>query len=207
MAQTPVSTNSMWALATFSRCPNSRENPRGRLPVLVVFFLAVSFWSGSAMAKVFLSVEEALALAFPEGEIQRSTVYLTEQQVARAQELSGEEVRTAIVHPYRAHQEGIELGTAYFDIHRVRTLPETLMIVVDPEGRVSRVEILSFREPEDYIPRTVWYDQFKDRPLNDSLRLKRGIHPVTGATLTARATAEAVRRVLALHQVIHDQED
>ncbi|MCH9647962.1 MAG: FMN-binding protein [Deltaproteobacteria bacterium] len=210
MALKLESTNSMSALGISSRrtAPQGvpREGRNGWLPILVVFFLALSSWPGAAQAKVFLSVEEALVLAFPKGEVERSTVYLTEQQVARAHELSGEEVRSAIVHPYRAHHDGVELGTAYFDVHRVRTLPETLMIVVDPQGHVRRVEILSFREPEDYIPRTIWYDQFRDRPLDDSLRLKRGIHPVTGATLTARATAQAVRRVLALHQVIEGEE-
>ncbi|MDH3816392.1 MAG: hypothetical protein OEV48_17995 [Acidobacteriota bacterium] len=37
--------------------------------------------------------------------------------------------------------------------------------------------------------------------MDDELALKRDIRPVTGATLTARATTEAVRRVLAIHAV------
>ena len=76
------------------------------------------------------------------------------------------------------------------------------MIVVDPQGRVARIEVISFREPEDYLPRGAWYEQFRGKALNPNLQIKRDIRPVTGATLTARATTDAVRRVLALHQIL-----
>ena len=197
MEPRPGSTNSMWALVTSSRRP-----ARLGRPILLALLLISGSWPGTAVAKVFLSVDEALTLAFPECQVERGTAYLSEAQMERARELSGEEIPSALVHTYRAEKDGEWIGTAYFDVHRVRTLPETLMVVVDPQGRVSRVEILSFREPEDYIPRPIWYRQFQARPLDETLRLKRGIHPVTGATLTARATAQAVRRVLALHEVL-----
>lgn len=197
MERIPASTNSMWALVTSSRRPGETF-----WPALLASLLVSGGWAGIAPAKVFLSVDEALALAFPHCQVERGTAYLSEAQVERARELSGEEIPSALVHSYRAEKNGEWVGTAYFDVHRVRTLPETLMIVVDPQGSVSRVEILSFREPEDYIPRPIWYQQFQARPLDDTLRVKRGIHPVTGATLTARATTQAVRRVLALHEVL-----
>jgi hypothetical protein len=101
-----------------------------------------------------------------------------------------------------AFRGGQPAGTAWFDTHRVRTLPETLMIVVDGQGRVGRIEVISFREPEEYLPRGAWYEQFLGKTLEPSLQLKRDIRPVTGATLTARATTDAVRRVLALHRIL-----
>jgi hypothetical protein len=155
-----------------------------------------------ASARVFLTVDEALETAFPGCTVERGTVFLTDEQVARASELAGEAIESALVHPYRAVCEGKPAGTAYFDTHRVRTLPETLMVVVDLRGAVVRIEILSFKEPPEYIPREIWYDQFTGEPLGPELELKRTIRQVTGATLTARATTDAVRRVLATHQVI-----
>jgi hypothetical protein len=155
-----------------------------------------------AAARVFLSVDEALELAFPGCSVERDNAFLTEAQVARASELAGEEVESALAYPYRATCDGEPAGTAYFDTHRVRTLPETLMVVVDPEGEVERIEILSFKEPPEYIPREIWYDQFTGRELDPELQLKRGIRHVTGATLTAQATTSAVRRVLAIHRVL-----
>ena len=76
------------------------------------------------------------------------------------------------------------------------------MVLVDPAGAVARVEVLSFQEPEDYLPLPQWYAQFPGRPLDAELSLKRGIRPVAGATLTTNATTDAVRRVLALHRVL-----
>ena len=169
---------------------------------LRILLALLTLAAAPAAAKVFLSVDEALKLAFPDSQVERKTAYLTKEQVRRARELSGVEVRSALVTYHVARRAGRPAGTAYFDTHRVRTLPETLMIVVDPQGRVVRIEVIAFREPEEYLPRGAWYEQFRGHGLDRELRLKQGIHPVTGATLTARATTDAVRRVLALHQVI-----
>ena len=72
---------------------------------------------------------------------------------------------------------------------------------------IERVEILAFSEPPEYIPRGKWYAQLVGRTLDDELDLKRGIKGVTGATLTARATVRAARRILALDEVIFRAEE
>ena len=76
------------------------------------------------------------------------------------------------------------------------------MIVVDPRGHVERVETVSFREPPEYEAPEGWLAQFLGRPLDDELSLRGDIAPMTGATLTANAVTHAVRRTLALHQII-----
>jgi hypothetical protein len=152
-------------------------------------------------------VNEALALAFPDCEIKRGTIYLTKEQKKEAKELAKLEIDLNILHPYEAfNAKGELVGTAYFDSHRVRTKNETVMIVVSPEERITRVEVCAFGEPTDYIPGDRWYAQFLDKPLNDELNLKRGIRGVTGATLTARATTDCARRVLALHEAVQEPE-
>jgi len=181
-----------------------------RLLTAVAVLGVLAFGPGAAApaaARVLLTVDEALHLAFPDCTVDRGTVFLTKQQVARASELAGREVESALVHPYRATCDGAPGGTAYFDTHRVRTLPETLMVVVAPDGTVARIEVLSFKEPPEYMPRGLWYEQFLGHPLSPELDLKRDIRQVTGATLTARATTAAVRRVLAIHRVIDEPTD
>jgi hypothetical protein len=154
-------------------------------------------------AKVFLSQEEALKLAFPDATVERKTAFLTSAQQHEAQRLSGDAtLPSALAAYYVATKDGREIGTAYFDTHLVRTMPETIMVVVDAAGSASRVEVLSFLEPKEYLPRPRWYEQFRGKPLNGELSMKRGIRPVAGATLTARATTDAARRVLALHRVL-----
>jgi hypothetical protein len=172
---------------------------------LLLALAALTLVAAQARARVLLTVDEALELAFPGCRVERTTVYLTEEQLARARELAGGEVESALVRPYVARcVRGAPGGVAYFDTHRVRTLPETLMVVVGADGEVDRIEVLAFREPPDYLPREAWYEQFAGRGLDPELELKRGIRGVTGATLTARATTGAVRRVLALDRVIRD---
>ena len=163
---------------------------------------ALAFAARPALAKVFLSQEEALKLAFPGAAIERQSVFLTEAEVAEVAKLSGGPRPSALSAAYAATKDGKLVGTAYFDTHVVRTLAETLMVVVTPSGTIGRIEVLSFSEPEEYLPREHWYAQFPGKALDDELSVKRGIRAVSGATLTARATTEAARRVLALHQVL-----
>jgi|ERR1700681_1974958 len=168
----------------------------------ILFLGLVALAAGPAAAKVFLTVDEALHLAFRGCSVERKTVFLTPEQLARARQMAGSEIKSALVNPYQATCDGKAAGTAYFDAHVVRTLPETLMVIVDPRGQVSRVEVLSFAEPEDYLPPGPWYGQFLGKALSDELALGHRIRGVAGASLTARATTEAVRRVLAIHQVL-----
>ena len=158
--------------------------------------------AASAPSKVYLTVKEALELAFPGCEVKKETVFLTKEQQAEVAKLvkGGDTVR--IVWPYVARKDGTIVGTAYFDTHKVRALKETLMVVVTPAAKVARIELLAFAEPPEYVPRTSWYGQFLGKPLSDDLNLGRGIRGVTGATLTGRAATRAVRRSLAVHGVL-----
>jgi len=117
-------------------------------------------------------------------------------------------VSQRVVTYYLAEQNGLALGVAYFDSHRVRTLNEVVMIVVDPADsagrpdRIRSVEVLRFAEPPEYHARDAWLDQFKGKSLSAGLSLKRSIANMTGATLTSNAIVRAARRVLATHQRI-----
>ena len=185
---------------------NTRRHTLRVLALAWLLCLTPSAFAGGG--KVFLSTKEALELAFPKAEIVKSTEYLDEAQEKRASKLAGKSVGKRVVHAYEARNaKGELLGTAYFDTHKVRSKKETVMIVVDPAQRIRRVEVLAFAEPLEYIPRGNFYGQFKGRALDADLAVGRKIRGVAGATLTTRATVEAARRVLALHQVVREAED
>lgn len=152
-----------------------------------------------------LTQEEALREAFPQADsVERRTVYLTGAQLARARASAGRGVviESEIVTHYVAVKGGIPVGVAYFDAHRVRTLPEVLMIVVGTDQRIHRVQVLRFSEPPEYRPPDRWLARFVGRILDADLSERRGIDGITGATLTTRAVTSAARRVLALHSVV-----
>ncbi len=157
--------------------------------------------------KVFLTVEEALELAFPKAEVTRTTLYLDAEQEQRASKLAGHKIGTRVVHAYTARNaKGEIIGVAYFNSHRVRSKRETLMIVVDPNQKIRRVEILAFAEPEEYIPRAAFYAQMHGRALDRDLAIGRGIRGVSGASMTATAAVRAARQVLALHKVVQEKD-
>lgn len=175
-----------------------------RTAVLALAAAAAALSPPPARAQT-LTQEEALRLAFPGADaVERRTAYLGDEQTERARTLAGREaeIGSGIVAYYVAITNGAPIGVAYFDAHRVRTLPEVLMIVVGTDHRVRRIEVVRFSEPPEYAPPAGWLRQFDGAPLTDDLSTKGRIANITGATLTARAVTAAARRVLALHQVI-----
>jgi hypothetical protein len=170
---------------------------------LLLLFTVMAF-PGPAHGAVLLSQEEALSLAFPGASVERRTAYLESGQIDEIQRLAGPGVEPAraMVPYYLATLEGEPVGVAYFDTRRVRTEAATVMYVVDPAGRLARVEVIAFHEPRDYLPRPAWLQQFTGRTLDKDLALQRGIRGMTGASLTARTLTSGARRILALHAVI-----
>ena len=158
-----------------------------------------------AAAQGGLTQQEALRLAFPEpAVIERRTAFLSVAQVTQVRALAGEEAGDppSVVTYYVARRDGRVIGVAYFDSHRVRTLPEVLMLVVGPEGTIQRTEVVQFSEPPEYRPVSAWLAQLVGRPLAPEFSLKGDLRAMTGATLTSRAAVRAARRILALHAVI-----
>ena len=153
-------------------------------------------------ARVLLTQQQALAEAFPAEKVERRSAFLTEDQAKKIEQLAGSPLPTRVISYYVASREAKPAGTVYFDTHLVRTLPETLMIVIDPSGAITKVEVLSFDEPPEYLPRPRWFEQFRGRRLDKDLAPGRAIPLVTGATISSRAATEAARRALALHSVL-----
>ena len=152
---------------------------------------------------MYSSREETLQRVFPPpATVERKTYFLTAKQQEEASRRAQARVDSALVVAYVGQKGGELLGTAFFDTHMVRTMPETICVVVLPDGSVGSVEVLSFGEPEDYLPRPAWLRLFERRKLDGELSVGRGLANVTGATLTTRAIAAAVRRVLAIHAAL-----
>lgn len=176
-----------------------------RIAASVGALIALGAGAPVADAQVLLTQEEALSLAFPApAMVERRTAYLDEDQVAEvAERAKPAKVKDrAVVTYYVGLLDGRPLGAAYFDAHRVRTLQEVLMVVVDPRGRVSRIEILGFAEPPDYMAPDGWLDLFTGRDLAPGTSSRGDIPVLTGATLTSHAVSDAVRLSLAFHSVI-----
>lgn len=149
------------------------------------------------------SPQEALALAFPGAQLQRREHYLTADQAEVVRRAAGTPLSGLWQVAYEARKDGRLVGVGFFDTHRVRTLPETALVAVSAEGRILRVEVVAFREPQEYMAKEAWVKQLEGRTLDAELNLKKGIRPLSGATLTAQALTDASRRGLALHRLLY----
>ncbi len=172
------------------------------------FFLTAflfGFASIPCFGEVFYSKEEALKLAFGDGaSVEMLSLFPTEEQVVRIETLAKVKLESKLFSFYVGKKQGNIIGYAAIESHNVRTKPETLLVVIDPDGNLRQVVTLAFHEPPEYQPPERWFAQFVNRRLED-LSFDKDIQGVAGATLSTRATLSSVRKVLAVFQVMLKQ--
>ena len=156
-------------------------------------------------ASAQITREEALASVYPGAVLRTDPVFLTPSQQKQVLMRADTDVPNALVARYVATKDGKVVGRAYVDTHVVRTKKESLLISLDADGRVMRIDVTAFQEPPEYGAPEAWLRQFRGRALDDDLAVNRAIRPIAGATLTAREVTNAVRRVLAIDAVLEQR--
>jgi Na+-translocating ferredoxin:NAD+ oxidoreductase RnfG subunit len=154
-----------------------------------------------AGAEVYHSRESALRLAFADADtVVKRQLFLDDDEARKAEERARVKLPSRLVTMYVGQRGGEVTGYAFIETHQVRTLPETILIVIDPGGKVRAVHILAFHEPREYGASDSWLSQFEGRALSEDLSLRGDIAGIAGATLTATAITAAVRRTLAVFE-------
>ncbi len=164
--------------------------------------LATLALSWPARGEVILTEKAGLERAFPGAAVERRTLFLTVAQVDEVEKAARSKLPSAVVTVFEALAEGKVTGRAILDTHLVRTMPETLLTVVEPDGRLRLALVLQFGEPPDYLPRAGWLKTLEGKSLDDELWPGRGVRRVTGSTLTVQALTEALRRSLAIEKLV-----
>jgi len=141
-------------------------------------------------------------------EIERNTIFLTEAQVQQIEKLAKSKVESKMVNYYIGKSNSELQGYVFFDTHIIRTMPETFVVVINPDGDIDLVEILAFYEPKDYLPPKKWLKLFNGKSLSDDMRIKREIPNISGATISTNTITSGIRRILATFQVAvrHEKE-
>lgn len=187
----------------------SRSAARRRIEIVGLGLrLAVAAWAAAtipepATAVVFHARDEALEIAFPDAErIEPRDFFVTPEQRREIERRAQAPLVTDLVTIYVGHKNGAISGYAILDTHTVRTLPETFLVVLTPEGTVAATYVLAFYEPLEYLPSDRWLEQFDGKDVDSDLRVGRGIAAITGSTLTSQAVSRGIGRALALHAVL-----
>ena len=169
------------------------------VPLTVFITLLINSY---ALSKVYMTKDEALKLAFPDADkIVKKNIFLNGDQIKEIESLAKSNLESKLYVFYEGKKGDNTLGFAVIDTHRLRTMSETVIVVINPDGTHRMTEILAFFEPPDYKPQDNWIDLFKGKALNDSLWMGRDIPNITGATITANALMNSIRRILAVYNV------
>lgn len=153
--------------------------------------------------EVYLQVEEALRLAFPQAErFVTEEVRLTDDQKHHVAALADHPIPEETFTVYKAMRDGRLDGYAVVTEEIGRFHDITFLVAVTPEGTVKRVEVLVYRESRGgEVRQRRFLHQFDGKSLRDPIRLNRDLLNITGATLSVRAMSRGVRKVLG---VIHE---
>jgi len=167
--------------------------------ITILLLLAVAM---PGFAKIFYSKNEAMVLAFGEtAQVETLSLFPDDQQMASIEKEAKVKLDSGMFTFYIGKEKDKILGYAAIETITVRTKPETLMIVLSPEGEVQNVFTLAFHEPPEYQPPERWFEQLKHKPLPE-LDFSKGVQGVSGATLSTRAAVNSVRKVLAIYQTM-----
>ncbi len=150
--------------------------------------------------------EKVLAEIYPNSKIEIRNIVISDPQAERVREISGVKLETKLVTFYIVKTDSKVKAYAYVDIHIVRTHPEVVLYVLNERGEIEVIQILSFKEPPEYMADENWLKYLKGKTIGkDLLRLRKDVPNMTGATLTAKAITDNARKVIALWKVIFEE--
>lgn len=170
---------------------------------VLALYAMITTLSPAAQATVFHSRDEALQLAFPGADRTAARdFFLTPEQRSEIEQEAKAPLDSNLLTVYVGHHGDTLLGYAMLDTHIVRTLPETFLVVLSPDGSIAATHVLAFYEPTEYLPSPRWLQQFRGQRLSDELQIGRDIAAISGSTLSSRAVTSGIRRALAIYHVL-----
>jgi electron transport complex protein RnfG len=154
-------------------------------------------------AQVYHSVRGLLADQFKESEVvDFKRVRLSSRRREEVERQLGEKLEKGEYIFYVAHSGNDIDGYALFDREIGQHEYIDFATFFDCDGRVTRVEVVAYREPYgDNIRSERFRKQFVGKGADSRLKAGHDIDVISGATLSAQAMAKAVKRASVL---LHD---
>jgi Na+-translocating ferredoxin:NAD+ oxidoreductase RnfG subunit len=153
-----------------------------------------------AAAEVYLNEAQALAVILGEKAIlRREQKALDESLRAKLERASNLRFPESAFTFFIATQAGQAEKFAIQMNEIGKSEPITFMVGMSPEGRVTEVVIMVFRENRGWeVKEKRFLNQFHGKTLHNAIRVDEDIISYTGATLSSKAVARGVKRALLL---------
>ena len=158
-----------------------------------------------AAAKVYLTREEAVRLAFgPSATVSEETRFLTPQVRGQIERRLGRSVPEPGLTFYVGRSaEGVDgYGLVLTELGKHE--PITLFVAIAPDGHVKDVMILEYLESRGgEVRQKGFLKQYAGKTSHDPLQLEEDITPITGATISARAVSDGVKKALVAWEALY----
>ena len=155
------------------------------------------------IASEITPIDEALKNNFPQATAFKKEILYIKKDLAAIIQTKlklNEYEMSKLITRYTIKKNEAIIAYAYLDTHQVRTLSETILVSIDLNNNIQKIDILAFNEPDEYKANERWLKQFQNKNIKHSFKMNDEIRGITGASLTADAIALATNKILYIHQ-------
>jgi Na+-translocating ferredoxin:NAD+ oxidoreductase RnfG subunit len=167
-------------------------------PLLIMTGVAMAGAPMYAHAKIYVSTEQAQKLIFPNKSFTKYPVVLTEDVQDKMQSAS------SVSHPFRGDRTWKAADGSWFIVDEVVGKHEmiTYAVGISPNGTVQSIEIMEYVESYGYeVAEESWRKQFVGKSADDTLKLKKDIQNISGATLSCKHLTDGVKRIMVMYDL------
>ena len=151
-----------------------------------------------AHAKIYVSIEQAQKILFPNKALTKNPIIITDDLQDKMRSAS------SIRHPFQGDRIWKTADGGWFVVDEVVGKHEmiTYAVALSPTGSVTGIEILEYVESYGYeVAEAQWRNQFIGKTAADPIKLNQDIQNIGGATLSCKHLTDGVKRVAVLYDL------
>jgi len=149
-------------------------------------------------AKIYVSVEQAQKILFPNKALLKNPIIITGDLQDKMRAAS------SIRHPFQGDRIWKASDGGWLVIDEVVGKHEmiTYAAAINPNGSIAGIEILKYVESYGYeVAEPQWRKQFIGKTVNDPIKLNQDIQNIGGATLSCKHLTDGVKRITVLYEL------
>ncbi|QWE20969.1 FMN-binding protein [Polynucleobacter sp. AP-Kolm-20A-A1] len=151
-----------------------------------------------AHAKIYVSVEQAQKILFPNKTLTKNPIIITDDLQDKMRSAS------SIRHPFQGDRIWKAADGSWLVIDEVVGKHEmiTYAVAINPNGSIAGIEVLEYVESYGYeVAEAQWRKQFVGKTASDPIKLNQDIQNIGGATLSCKHLTDGVKRVAVLYEL------
>jgi len=149
-------------------------------------------------AKIYVSVEQAQKILFPNKALLKNPIIITGDLQDKMRAAS------SIRHPFQGDRIWKASDGGWLVIDEVVGKHEmiTYAVAINPNGSVAGIEVLEYVESYGYeVAEAQWRKQFIGKTASDPIKLNQDIQNIGGATLSCKHLTDGVKRITVLYDL------